>query len=67
MIALILAPTQIIKIGPRDTLGREFRTVRYGSITLDMNLLYHNMIAMNIPRTVPMIKLIIVSYEVIQI
>ena len=34
IIELILAPIQIIKIGPKDTLGRELIIVKYGSITL---------------------------------
>ena len=34
IIDFILAPTHIIRIGPNDTLGREFKIVKYGSITL---------------------------------
>ena len=63
----MLAPTHIIRIGPSDTFGREFNIVRYGSNTFDMNLLYHSIIAISIPRMVPSEKLIIVSYVVIHI
>ena len=63
----MLAPTQIIKIGPSDTLGREFKIVKYGSITFDINLLYQRIIAINIPKIVPRRKLITVSYDVIHI
>ena len=34
IIEFMFAPTQIIKIGPNDTLGREFNIVKYGSSTL---------------------------------
>lgn len=33
MIAFAFAPTQMIMIGPKATLGREFKTVKNGSMT----------------------------------
>ena len=63
----IFAPKIIIIIGPKLTFGKLFITVRYGSITLYKNLLYHNIVAIIIPKNVPSEKLINVSYKVIQI
>lgn len=67
IIDCIPAPTQIIKIGPRATLGKLFKTVRYGSITLAKNLFHHIILAINIPIIVPKMKLINVSQTVIRI
>ena len=57
----MLAPAQIIIIGPRATLGRLFKMVKYGSITLAINLFHHRIMAMRVPIIVPKIKLINVS------
>ena len=38
IIELVLAPIQIIKIGPKATLGNEFINVKNGSTTLAINL-----------------------------
>lgn len=59
-----LAPDHIMIIGPRATLGRLFKMVRYGSRTLAINLFHHKIMARMVPRMVPMIKLTSVSYTV---
>ena len=61
IIELVLAPATIIIIGPRETLGRLFNIVRYGSMTLDMNLNLQRIVAIIIPPIVPIKKLIITS------
>ena len=67
MIDFMFAPTQMIRMGPRDTLGRELKMVRYGSITCAMKGVYQRNMAINIPNIVPKLKLINVSYIVIHI
>ena len=67
IIDLIFAPKKMIIIGPSAILGRLFNTVRYGSTTLYIKLFHHNIIAVTIPIIVPIPKLIIVSYIVVQI
>ena len=49
IIDFIPAPAHIIIIGPKATLGKLFKIVRYGSITLAKNLLNHIIVAINIP------------------
>jgi len=61
IIELVLAPAIIIIIGPRETLGKLFNIVRYGSMTLDMNLNLQRIVAIIIPPIVPIKKLIITS------
>ena len=61
IIELVLAPAIIIIIGPKDTLGRLFNIVKYGSITLEINLNLHSIVAIIIPPMVPIKKLIITS------
>ena len=60
----MFAPLHIIKIGPNATFGKLFIMVKKGSITLQINLLYHNKNEIAIPKIVPIIKLIIVSNKV---
>ncbi len=67
IIDFIFAPLHIIKIGPNATFGRLFIMVKKGSITLQINLLYHNKNEIAIPKIVPIIKLIIVSNKVTSI
>ena len=67
IIEFILAPAQIIIIGPNATLGKLFIIVKYGSNTLYKKLFHHNNIAINVPKIVPIPKLITVSYTVIHI
>ena len=47
IIALIPAPTQIIIIGPKATLGKLFNTTKKGSDTLDAKGNHHKMIEIN--------------------
>ena len=65
IIVFMFAPVIMIRIGPNATFGREFNTVRQGSNTFDKNGLYHNIIANCIPNIDPNMKLVIVSYVVI--
>ena len=58
------APIQMIISGPKETFGREFKTVKYGSKTLAMNLFDQSILAINIPIILDNVKLIIVSYSV---
>ena len=58
------APIQMIISGPKETFGREFKTVKYGSKTLAMNLFDQSILAINIPIILDNEKLIIVSYSV---
>ena len=61
IIELVLAPAIIIIIGPRETLGKLFNIVRYGSMTLDMNLNLQRIVAIIIQPIIPIKKLIINS------
>ena len=62
-----MAPIQIIKIGPKATFGREFIKVKNGSTTLAINLNEYNIIATIRPKTIPKLKEIIVSINVVNI
>ena len=64
IIEFVFAPTQMIKSGPSDTFGKEFRTVKYGSNILAIFLLAQKMLAIKIPKVLAVVKLIIVSYRV---
>ena len=57
IIEFILAPAHIIISGPNATLGREFNIVRYGSITLEINLFHHRRVDVNKPIIVAIRKL----------
>ena len=57
----MLAPNQIIMIGPSATLGRLFNIVRYGSITFCKFLNHQSIVAIIVPNTVAILKLKIVS------
>ena len=48
-------------IGPSATLGRELITVKYGSIILAIFSFHQRIVAIKIPKIVPIEKLIIVS------
>ena len=50
IIDLIEAPDHIIIIGPSATFGKLLIIVKYGSITLAMNLLPHIIVAITIPK-----------------
>lgn len=67
IIDLTFAPIQIIKIGPKATLGRELIKVKNGSITLAINLNEYKIIAINKPKTIPKIKAMAVSIKVVKI
>ena len=60
----MLAPTQIMINGPKATLGKEFNTVKYGSITLAITLLLQSITAIMNPIIVAIEKLIKTSYNV---
>lgn len=45
IIELVLAPIHIIISGPKDTLGSEFSTVKYGSSIFATVLLLHSILA----------------------
>ena len=59
-----LAPAHIIMIGPKDTFGRLFNIVRYGSNTLEKKGLYQRNAANIIPINEPKPKLINISFKV---
>lgn len=61
MIDPVPAPAMMIIIGPNETFGRLFRTVRYGSSILARNLNLHSSVAINSPIIVPRVKLTITS------
>ena len=61
IIEFIFAPIHIIISGPNDILGREFKTVRYGSNIFAIVLLLHKIVAIIIPMIVASEKLVIVS------
>ena len=61
IIDLILAPKNMIIIGPIATFGKLLIIVKYGSITLYKKLFHHNIIAIVIPNIVPRENDIIVS------
>ena len=63
----MLAPAQIIIRGPSATFGKLFNIVKNGSNTLAKNLLNQSILATNKPITLPSIKLIIISYTVVNI
>ena len=58
IILLILAPTQLIIIGPSATLGRELSIVKYGSKTFDINSLLYKITDINIERILVIINAI---------
>jgi hypothetical protein len=64
MIDLTDAPNQIIINGPKATLGKEFKIVKYGSRTSDMNLFHHKIVAIETPIKEETKKLNNVSYKV---
>ena len=64
MIDLIDAPNQIIINGPKATFGNEFKIVKYGSRTSDMNLFHHKILATETPIKEEIKKLNNVSYKV---
>ena len=66
-IEFIPAPAHIIIIGPNATLGKLFKTVKYGSITFAKKLFHHIKVAIKIPMKVPNKKLIVVSQTVTNI
>ena len=53
---LVLAPLQLIIIGPSATLGKLFKMVKYGSTILKINLFIHKIEAIKIPRAQPKAK-----------
>ena len=57
----------MIITGPRATLGRLFKTTRKGSATLEIKSDHHKIMAIIIPRSVPIKNPTIVSYVVTQI
>ncbi len=61
IIDLVLAPAIIMMIGPKETLGRLFNMVKYGSITLEINLKRQRIVAIKIPPMVAIKKLMITS------
>ena len=67
MIELVLAPTQMMMSGPRDTFGREFKMVKYGSITLAKKELNQSRVAMMSPKTIARVKLTAVYIQVMAI
>ena len=64
IIDFIFAPIHIIKRGPNETFGSEFKIVKYGSSIFDKVSLHQRIVAIIIPKIVDRKKLIIVSYEV---
>ena len=58
IIDLVPAPAIMIIIGPSETLGRLFNMVKYGSITLEINLNLHRIVAIKMPPIVAIKKLI---------
>ena len=58
IIDLVPAPAIMIIIGPKETLGKLFNIVKYGSITLDKNLNLQSMVAIKIPPMLAIKKLI---------
>ena len=64
IIAFSPAPTQTIIIGPSATFGRLFNTTRNGSLTLEIKLDHHNIVAIKTPSIVPKKKPISVSESV---
>ena len=67
IIDLVLAPDQIIIIGPRATLGRLLIIVKKGSVILAKIGISYNKIAKIKPREIPIRKARTVSYKVVKI
>ena len=67
IIDFVVAPTQIMISGPRATLGNEFKIVKYGSKTSDMNLFHQRTDAIKKPKSDAIKKLINVSDKVTHI
>ena len=64
MIELVFAPTHMIMIGPRATLGRELSIVRKGSRTSLKNLFKYKIILIKNAISMPPVNEMMISFKV---